>query len=93
METKENEPVPEITGVDQESPDDKIQDQKTPDEDQNDHDINYGTEEIGDPTEETFQINDDLQSQEKEPAQPQDTLFPVTWSSTRLKKPVVNCGL
>ena len=52
-----------ITGVDQEPPDNEQQDLKTPDENQNDNDINYGTEEIGDPTEETFQINDDLQPQ------------------------------
>ena len=62
--------MPEITGVDQEPPDDKQQDMKTLDDNQNDNDINYGTEEIGDPTEETLQINDDLQPQEKEPEQP-----------------------
>ena len=49
--TEENEPVPEITGVDQEPLDDKEQDLKTPDDNQNDNDINYGTEKIGDPTE------------------------------------------
>ena len=57
--------MPEITGVDQEPPDDKQQNLKPPDKNQNDNDIKYGTEEIGDPTEETFQINDDLQPQEK----------------------------
>ena len=34
-ETEEDEPVPEITGVDQEPPDDKQQDQTTPDDNQN----------------------------------------------------------
>ena len=34
-ETEENEPVPDITGVDQEPPDDKQQDLKTPDDNQN----------------------------------------------------------
>ena len=60
-ETEENEPVPEITGVDQEPPYDEQKDLKTPDNNQNENDINYGTEEVGNPTEETFQINDDLQ--------------------------------
>ena len=87
-ETEENEPVPDITGVDQEPPDNEQQDLKTPDENQNDNDINYRTEEIGDPTEETFQINDDLQPQGKEPEHPLDTPVPVTWRSTCLKKPV-----
>ena len=86
-ETEENEPVPEITGVDQEPPNDKQQDMKTPDNNKNKNNINYETEEVGDPTEETFQINDDLQPQEKEPEQLIDNAVPVTWRSTRLKKP------
>ena len=57
--------MPEITGLDQEPSNDEQQDLKTPNNNQNDNDINYGTKEIGDPTEETFQINDDLQPQEK----------------------------
>ena len=57
--------MPEITGVDQEPPNDEQQDLKIPDDNQNYNDINYGTEEIGEPTKETFQINDDLQPQEK----------------------------
>ena len=51
-------------------PDDKQQDQETPDDNQNERDINYGTEEVGDLIEDTFQSNDDLQPQEKEPEQP-----------------------
>ena len=50
-ETEENEPVPEITGVDQEPPDNKQIDPKTPDDNNNDNDINYGTKETGDPNE------------------------------------------
>ena len=42
-ETEESEPVSETTGVDQEPPDDKQQDLKTPDNNQNDNDINHGT--------------------------------------------------
>ena len=38
---------------------------KTPDVNQNDKDINYGTEENGDLNEEPFQINDDIQPLEK----------------------------
>ena len=53
-ETEENKPVPEITGVDQEPPDNEQQDLKTPDENQNENDINYRTKEVSDPTEETF---------------------------------------
>ena len=85
---EENDPVPEITGVDQELPDDKQQYLKIPDNNKNDNDMNYGTKEIGDPTEGTSQINDDIQTQEKEPAHPQDTPIPVNRRSTRLKKPV-----
>ena len=62
--------MPEITGVDQEPPNDERQDLNNPDDNQNDNVINYGTEEIDDPTEETLQINDNLLPQEKEPAQP-----------------------
>ena len=80
--------MPEITGVDQETHYNKRQDLKNSDENQNDNYINYSTEEIGDPTEETLQINDDIQPQEKEPAHPQDTPVPVTGRSTRLNKPV-----
>ena len=40
-ETEEDEPVPEITGVDQEPPDDEQQYQDTPDDNQNEHDITY----------------------------------------------------
>ena len=76
-DTEENEPMPEITGVDQEPPDDEQQDQDTPDENQNECDINYGTEEVGDPIEDTFQRNDDLQPQEKEPEQLLDTPVPA----------------
>ena len=64
-ETEEDEPVPEITGVDQEPPNNKQKDQETPDNNQNEHDINYGTEEVGDLVEDTFQSNDDIQPQEK----------------------------
>ena len=71
--------MPEITGVDQEPPDDEQQDQTTPDNNENENDINYGTEEVGDPIEEKFQSNDDLQHQEKEPEQPLDTPVPLTW--------------
>ena len=53
-ETEENESLPEITGVYQEPPDDKQQDLKTPDDNQNENDINYRTKEFGDPTEEKF---------------------------------------
>ena len=70
--TEEYEPVPEITGVDQktpnqETPDDEQKDQETPYDNQNERDINYGTKEVGDPIEDTFQSNYDLQPQEKEP--------------------------
>ena len=61
--TDKDEPVPEITGVDQEPPNDKQQDQATPDNNQNENEINYRTEEVGDPIEEKFQSNDDLQPQ------------------------------
>ena len=47
--------------MDQETPDDKQQDQETPDNNQNEHDNNYGAKEVGDPIEDTFQSNDDLQ--------------------------------
>ena len=40
-DTEEDEPVPEITGVDHEPPDDEQQDQETPDVNQNESDINY----------------------------------------------------
>ena len=63
--SEDDEPVLDITGVDQEPPDDKQQDPDTPDENQNESDINYGTEEVGDPIEDIFQSNDYLQSQEK----------------------------
>ena len=62
-ETEEDEPVPEITGVDQQPPDNEQQDQETPDKNQNEHDINYGTKEVGDPIEDTFQSNYDIQPQ------------------------------
>ena len=62
--TEEEEPVPEITGVDQD-PDDEQQDQETPDDNQNERDITYGTKEVGDPIEDKFQSNDDLHLQEK----------------------------
>ena len=80
--------MPDITGVDQEPPDEDQQDQETPDKNQNECDINYGTKEVGNPVEETFHSNDDLQPQGKEPEQLLYTPFPVTWRSTRLKKPV-----
>ena len=51
-ETEEDAPVHDITGVDQKPPNEKQQDQKTPYKNQNVHDINYGTEEVGDPIEE-----------------------------------------
>ena len=74
--------------MDQEPPDDKQQYQTAQDNNQNENDINYVNEEVGDPIEETFQSNDDLQPQEKEPEQLLDTPVPVTWRSTHLKKPV-----
>ena len=46
--------MPEITGVDQDPPD----------KHQNKHDIDYGTEEVGNPNEDSFQINDDPQPQD-----------------------------
>ena len=52
--------MPEITGVDQEPPKDEQQDQKTPDDNQNEREIKYGIEEVGNPIEDTFQRNDDL---------------------------------
>ena len=45
--------MPEIAEVYQD-PDDEQQDQETPDENQNEHDINYGTKEVDDPIEDTF---------------------------------------
>ena len=39
-ETEEKEPVPEITGVNQEPPDDEQQDLKNPDDNKNKNDIN-----------------------------------------------------
>ena len=39
-DTEEYEPMPEITGVDQKTPDDEQQDQETPDDNQNERDIN-----------------------------------------------------
>ena len=48
-ETEEYDPVPEITGVDQDPPDEEHQDQEPPDEMQKEQNINYGTEEVGDP--------------------------------------------
>ena len=79
-ETEEDEPVPEITGVDQEPPDDEQKEQETPYNNQNEHDINYGTKEVGDPIEDTFQSNNDPQLQEKEPEQLLDTPVPApTW--------------
>ena len=81
--------MPEITGVDQDPPDDKQQDQETPDDNKNERDINFGTGEVGDPIEDTFHSNDDLQPQEKEPEQLLDTPAPTaTGHSTRLKKPI-----
>ena len=71
--------MPETTGVDQDPPG----------EHQNKHDINYGTEEVDDPIEDEFQINDDPQPQDKEPIQLLDAPLPATtWRSTLLKKPV-----
>ena len=52
--------MPETTGVDQEPSNEEKQDLKTPDNNQNENYINYGTEEVGDPIEDTFQSNDDL---------------------------------
>ena len=70
-------------------PDDKQQDQETPDDNQNEHDIKYRTEEVVNLIEDTFQSNDDLQPQEKEPEQLLETPFPApTRRSTRFKKPV-----
>ena len=81
--------MPEITGVYQDPPDDKQKYQETPDDNQNECDINYGTKEFGDPIEDTFQSNDDLQPQGKEPEQLLDTPVPAaTRRSTLLKKPV-----
>ena len=88
-DTEEDKPVPEITGVDQELPNDEQQDLNTPDDNQNENYINHGTKEVRDPIEDTFKRNDDLQPQEKEPEQLLDTPVPAaTWRSTRLKKPV-----
>ena len=87
-ETEEDDTVPDITGLDQEPPK-KHQDQEPPDEHQNEHDIYYGTEEVGDPIEDAFQSNDDPQPQDKEPVQLLDAPPPSpTWRSTRFKKPV-----
>ena len=88
-ETKEDDPVPEITGVDQEPPD----------KHQNGHDIDYRTEEVGNPIEDAFQINDDPQPQDnirqqdegrnEEPVQLLYAPVPApTRRSTRFKKPV-----
>ena len=78
-ETEEDDPVPETTGVDQDPPG----------EHQNEHDIDYGTKEVGDQIEDEFQINDDQQPQDKEPVQLLDAPVPATtWRSTRFKKPV-----
>ena len=79
--------MPEITVVDQEHPKDKQQDQEILDENQNEYDVNYGTEEVGNPIEDTFQSNDNLQPQGKEPEQLLETPVPVTRRSTCLKKP------
>ena len=87
-DTEEDNPVPEITGVDQDYPDEH-QDQEPPDELQNEQDINYRTEEVGDPIEDAFQSNDDPQPQDKEPVQLLDTEVPSpTWRSTHFKKSV-----
>ena len=64
-ETEEDDPVPEITRVDQDHPDDKHQDQEPRDEIQDEQNINYGTEEVDEPIEDAFQSNDDLQPQDK----------------------------
>ena len=56
--------MPETTEVDQPPPNEN-QDQEPPDEHQNEHDIDYGTEEVGDPIEDAFHINDDAQPQDK----------------------------
>ena len=56
---------------------------------QKEHNINYGTEEVGDSIEYSFQRNDDLQPQEKEPEQLLDTPVPSpTRHSTSFKYPV-----
>ena len=79
----------DITGVDQEPPDDEQQDQETPDENKNEHNINYRTEEVGDLIEDKHQSNEYLQPQEKEPEQLLETTVPApTRCSTRSKKPV-----
>ena len=60
-----------------------------PDKHQNEHDIDYGTEEVGDPIEDAFQSNDDTQPKDKEPVQLLDAPVPTpTRRSTRFKKPV-----
>ena len=70
--------MPEITGVDQEPPD----------KHKNEHEIDYVTKEVSNPIEDAFQVNDDPQTQDKEPAQLLDALVPApTWRSTRFKKP------
>ena len=81
--------MPEITGVDQNPPGNEQQDQETPDENKNEHDINHGTEEVGNQIEDKFQSNDDLQPQVKEPEQILDTPVPSpNRPSTSFKKPV-----
>ena len=55
--------MPEITGVDQEPPNNEQQYQETPDDNQNEHDIDYGKKEVGNLIEDTFHSNNDLQPQ------------------------------
>ena len=82
--------MPDITGVDQDPPNNKQQDQEILYDNQNEHDINYGTEEFGNPIEDAFQSNDDPQPQDKESEQLLDTPVPnPTRRSTRCKKPVI----
>ena len=87
-ETEADNPVPEITGVDQYPPDEH-QDQEPPNKHQNKHDIDYRTEEVGNWIENVFQSNDDPHPQDKEPVQILDAPVPApTQHSTCFKKPV-----
>ena len=87
-ETEENDTVPDITGLYQEPPN-KHQDQEPPDEHKNEHEIDYGTEEVGDLIEDSFQSNNYPHPQDKEPVQLLDDPVPApTWRSTCFKKPV-----